>query len=76
MMVREIRIKVKTNSKRETVTALPDGRFEVAVQAKPEGGLANDRVRELLAEYFHVSLEHVRIVRGSTTPTKTVKITE
>lgn len=73
-MVKEVRIKVKTNAKSEQVTKRPDGRLEVSVRAKPEGGLANERVRELLALYFQVELEQVRIVRGSTTPTKTVQI--
>lgn len=73
-MVKEVRIKVKTNMKREGVTALPDGRFEVAVRAKPEVGRANERIRELLAVHFGVSMGMVQIIKGSTTPTKTIKI--
>jgi uncharacterized protein YggU (UPF0235/DUF167 family) len=73
-MTKEVRVKVRTNTKNEQVVELPDGRFEISVRAKPEGGFANERVRELLAAHFQVSLENVHIVRGSTTPSKTVRV--
>jgi len=75
-MAKEVRVKVKTNTKKEKVTELPDGRFEVSVRAKPEGGLANERVRELLAAHFQVPFERIHIVKGGTTPTKSVRMVD
>lgn len=70
----EIRLKVVPGASREGVEEGKDGRFVVRVDAKARHGEANGRVRELLAGYFRVSLDSVRITRGTTTPGKTVRI--
>lgn len=70
----EVRVRVKTGTKKEGVTLLRDGRLEVVVREKPEAGKANERVVELVAEHFKVAGKSVRILRGQTTPTKLLSV--
>lgn len=70
----EIRIKVITASKRESVVSAKDGRLVVSVDAPKKDGRANMRARELLAEHFLVPVSAVSIVKGHQLPTKSVII--
>jgi uncharacterized protein YggU (UPF0235/DUF167 family) len=70
----EIRVKITPNVKKELVEVLPDGRYHVAVKADRKEGLANDRMRDLLATHFGVPLKSVALIAGHTQPTKTVRI--
>lgn len=47
----------------------------VSVDAPAHEGLANERLLEILAEYFHVAKSRIRIVRGKTAHIKHVEIT-
>ena len=69
-----INIKVHARSKRESVTALPDGSYKVEVKAPPVEGAANEAICELLADYFKVHKRDVRVVLGSTNNKKVVEI--
>lgn len=68
----ECRVKVITGVRRESVGMAKDGRLLVAVSPERKGGKANERMRELLAEHFGVSVDAVSIRRGHTNATKTV----
>ncbi|HXK38275.1 MAG TPA: DUF167 family protein [Candidatus Paceibacterota bacterium] len=70
----EIRVKITPNVKKESVEVLPDGRYHVAVKADRKDGLANDRMRSLLAVHFNVPISSVNLIAGHTSPTKTVRI--
>ncbi|OGZ06492.1 MAG: hypothetical protein A3C93_05465 [Candidatus Lloydbacteria bacterium RIFCSPHIGHO2_02_FULL_54_17] len=72
----EYRVKVIVDTKKESVLLGRDGRFLVSVNASREGGKANERLRELLAERFAVPLSAVTIRRGHTSATKTVFVKE
>jgi uncharacterized protein (TIGR00251 family) len=69
-----VRVRVRTGAKKEGTTALPDGRFDIAVREKPEEGKANERVVELVARHFGVAQKFVRIIRGRTSPSKTLAV--
>lgn len=73
---KEYRVKVVTRSRDESVLPAKDGRLVVSVSAPREEGRANERVRELLAEYFHVPFEAVSIRHGHTSATKSVFVKE
>ncbi len=70
----EIRVKVIPNRKKELVTILPDGRFEVSVNADRKAGQANERLLELIAEHFGVERKSVVLKSGHTSGTKTVQV--
>lgn len=69
-----LRVKVKPSSKREEVRKISESEYEVRVGAPPEGGRANERLREILADFFGVSKGRVRILKGTTSRVKLVEV--
>jgi uncharacterized protein (TIGR00251 family) len=69
-----LQITVKPNARRESVTLQPDGSYKVALNAPPRQGEANQRLIELLADFFKVAKSSVRILHGATGKTKLVEI--
>ncbi len=69
-----LRVKVKPSSKREEVRRISETEYEVRVGAPPEGGKANERLREILADFFGVPKGRVKILRGHTSRIKLVEI--
>jgi uncharacterized protein (TIGR00251 family) len=70
----KISVKVKPNAGRNEVTRLADDRFEVRVSVAPEKGKANERVRELLADFLEVAKSRVVLVRGETSREKVFEV--
>lgn len=60
-------IKVKTfpGAKVESITEKATDQFEVTVREQPVRGLATRATARLLAEYFHVTVGQVRLVKGA-----------
>lgn len=71
---KKISVKVKPYSKKEGVSALPDGSLVVRVNALPEDGEANERATQLLAEYFKVPKSALQLLRGHTSRNKVFEI--
>ena len=69
-----LRVKVKPSSKKEEVKKISESEYEVKVSAPPEGGKANERLREILADFFGVPKVRVKILRGHTSRIKLVEI--
>jgi len=69
-----IKVRAKPKSKKEGVKKLAGEFFEVRVNAPPEKGRANERIRELLAEYFGVPKSRVRLIRGETSRDKVFEV--
>ncbi len=70
----DIRVKITPHAREESVEVLPDGRFHVSVREDRKGGLANARMRSLLATHFGVSIDAVSLISGHTSPTKSVRV--
>ena len=51
-----------------------NGTFKVYVTKPAEDGLANTKVIELLAGYFHVKKYEIRIVKGEKSRNKSVQL--
>jgi len=60
-----ISVRVVTNAKDEKVEETAPDTYKVRVGVPPEKGRANDRVIELLAEYFDVSRSRVFLSAGA-----------
>ena len=75
-MSKTIQVRVSAGAKTEKIEVMPDGVIKVRVNAPPEKGKANERVVELLAEYFKLSKARISIIRGHTNREKTVLIEE
>lgn len=69
-----INIKVHARSKRDSITALPDGSFKVDVKAPPVDGAANEAICELVANHFKVHKRDVVVVLGSTSNKKVIEV--
>jgi uncharacterized protein (TIGR00251 family) len=69
-----IEVKVKPKSSQEGIKDLGNGKFEIRVNEVPEDGKANERVIELLSEYFKVPKSSIKIKYGQTSKNKVIVI--
>ena len=69
-----IKVKVSAGAKTEKVEEVEPGVFKIRVSSPPEKGKANDRVTELLAEYYKIPKSNVFLVSGATYREKTFLI--
>ncbi len=59
-----IKVKVFPSSKKEEILKKSNDSFEIKVKEKPIHNKANKRIIELLADYFNVKEQNIRIIRG------------
>ena len=64
------RVQVTPSAKKESVIALDDKTYAIAVREPAERNLANTRVREVLAAHLDLPLGKVRLVSGHRSPRK------
>ncbi len=69
-----IRVKVTPNAREESMYEKSAGVFLISVREDRENGMANDRVKELVAEHYSVSYKAVRVAQGSTSSSKIIEI--
>jgi hypothetical protein len=70
----KISVKVKPNARKNEVKQIDANNFVVSVTVPPVEGKANEKVVELLAEYFGKSKKCITILRGITGKIKIVEI--
>ena len=70
----KISVRVKPNSRRNEVREIAKNSFLVSVMAPPVDGKANERLIELLAEYFGKPKRAITILRGATGKIKILEI--
>ena len=70
----KIFVKVRPNSKEESVKKLSDTNFEICVKEPPVKGLANAAIIKALARHFGVPPSAVKITSGHTSRQKIVEI--
>jgi|AntAceMinimDraft_10_1070366.scaffolds.fasta_scaffold05601_2 uncharacterized protein YggU (UPF0235/DUF167 family) len=69
-----IKIKAFPGSKKDKVIKKKDNNFEVKVKEKPLKGRANKAVLILLASYFNLPLNKIKIVRGFKQKNKIIEL--
>lgn len=69
-----VRVKVKAGTRREKFIELMEDSFVVEVREEAERNQANNRMRTLIAQHFHVPLRDVTIVSGHKSPRKTIRV--
>jgi hypothetical protein len=67
-------IKVTTRAKKEKIEKLSEDSYKLWVRAVPEDGKANERVIELLADFFNISKSAIFIISGQTSRNKKAEI--
>jgi len=70
-----IKVKVVPKAKIEKIEKLKDDYFKVYVKTPPEKGKANQRVLELIADYFKLKKHQLKIVFGKTSSRKIIELT-
>jgi len=59
-----LRVLAVPKAKKEVVTKKKENYFEISVKEPAERNLANNRIKEILAQMFSVSPKAVRLVSG------------
>lgn len=70
-----VHVRVHAGSRKELLTQIGETSYELWVREKPERNEANGRVSQMLAVHFK-GCRGVKLLRGSTRPTKTFEILE
>jgi len=69
-----IRVRVKANARKNEVQRLDENQLLVSVTSPPAEGKANEKVIELLAEYFDRPKRCITILRGKASRDKIVEV--
>ena len=69
-----IKVKVFPRTKKEKIVKKEKDSFEIFVREKPEKGLANQRVKEILASYFNLSENRIKLIKGGKSKNKIFEI--
>lgn len=69
-----IKVRVFPKSKKEEFKEVGENRFEIKIKEKAERNLANNKVLEILANYFKIRVEDIKIINGHHHPIKLIKI--
>ena len=69
-----VRLKVVPGASRDAVAGVIGDRLKLRVTAPPESGRANKAVTALVARTLGIARSSVRIVRGRSTPQKTIEV--
>lgn len=69
-----IKVTVYTDRKTDTIRKVGEQRFEILTRQPAERNLANERVRELVADMYGVTTANVRIVSGHHHPKKLIEV--
>lgn len=67
-------VKVKPNSKKQSIEESTDGSLTVHLKSPPVDGKANKELIELLAAKFNVSKSQIRIKSGLSSRNKLIEI--
>lgn len=70
----KIKIKVKPGSSKNEVKKIEENFYEVRTTTIPEKGKANEKVIELLSDFFDIPKSKIRIVKGQTSREKEVEV--
>jgi uncharacterized protein YggU (UPF0235/DUF167 family) len=69
-----VKVHVYAGMKKESVAKVKDDTFEIVTKVPAERNLANQKVREVIAEQYGVSVKTVRIVNGHHNPSKLLEV--
>ena len=68
------RVKVKPNSKQQSIKEETDGSFTIHLKSPPVGGKANEELIKILAKKFDVPKSKIRIKSGLSSRQKLIEI--
>ena len=65
-----IRVHVVAGARRERIVKIGESEWQMTVREPATRNLANQRIKEILAENYVISTKHVRLITGYHSPTK------
>lgn len=65
-----VRVQVQPESRKESLIQTDEKTYTISVREPAQQGLANNRVKELLARELGVSLQDIRLISGHRSPRK------
>lgn len=65
-----VRAQVKPGAKKESIIQTDEKTYSISVKEEAKQGLANDRVKELLARELGVKIQKIRLISGHRSPRK------
>ena len=71
-----IYVKVITRSSQNKIEKISEGEYKIWLTAPPVDGQANQMLIKILAEYFSVSKNSIRIIGGKSAKTKIIDISD
>jgi uncharacterized protein len=71
-----IYVKVSPRSSKNEIAKVSEGEYKVKITAPPVDGAANEKLIELLAEYFDVPKSSLQIIGGKSAKTKIIEISK
>lgn len=69
-----IKVKVIPSASREKIEKKQDDRYVISVKEPAERNLANNKLKEILAQIYNVPNSSIRIVSGHHSPSKIFSI--
>lgn len=69
-----VRVKANPSAKKEILKQINEDHFEISIKEKAERNMANERIVKLLALYYKLPKNKIRIVNGHRSPTKLLVI--
>ena len=69
-----VKVRVYAGMKNEKVTKLEVNHFEIITKAPAERNAANQRVKEVVADIYGVTVKQVRLVSGHHHPSKILEV--
>ncbi|WP_299226763.1 DUF167 domain-containing protein [Sulfurihydrogenibium sp.] len=71
-----IKVKVKPGASKNEVKKIDECLYEVRTTTIPEKGKANEKVVELLSDFFDVPKSKIKIIKGQASREKEVEVVE
>lgn len=69
-----IKVKVKTEAKKETIKEKVKNSFEISIKQKAERNIANRRILEIISLYLSIPKNKIRIISGHHSSNKILDI--
>jgi uncharacterized protein YggU (UPF0235/DUF167 family) len=69
-----LKVKVFPNSKNNEIIKKDNNHFEIKVKEKAQRGLANIKVREILAQYLNIPKQRLILIKGKVKQNKIFKL--
>ena len=69
-----INVKVKPNSDKQEIENIDGKNYRISLKSKPEDNKANIELLKLLKEYFSISMQDIKILKGLKSRNKIIEI--